>query len=256
VALAHARSWFSFEHDLHIVIEPSLIRLVHRIDAAELVDWAYNNLHLTVLFGFVVGVRLLAPSCYPRVRTAYVLMHVPALIAIWAYPTAPPKWLPEIPFHEAVPTDGELIAGGELFLNKTAALVSLHFGYPLFIAATLIRLAPRSAWAWLSLLYPAFVLFLVVGSGNHFVLDLVTGAACVAFAMLAARLLHGRPSREPRAAPPGEAVVVMIAAALIAFSIDAVVAGRATHGAWVPALVAGVIGAALVFARVPATRPR
>jgi hypothetical protein len=235
VALAHARSWFSFEHDLRLAMEPSLIRFVHRVDVAEVVDWAYNNLHLAVLFAFVVGVRLLAPSYYPRVRTAYVLIHVPALIAIWAYPTAPPKWLPEIPFHQEIPTDNELTAGSDLFLNKTAALVSLHFGYSLFLSLVVIRLAPRSAWAWLSLAYPAFVLFLIIGSGNHFVLDAVTGAACVGFGLLVARLLHGRASQEPQAAPTREAVVLMIAAGLLAFAIDALVTGRAVHGAWYPA---------------------
>jgi PAP2 superfamily len=255
-ALAHARSWFSFEHDLRVAMEPSLIRFAHRVDLAEVVDWTYNNLHLTVLFAFVVGVRLLAPSYYPRVRTAYVLIHVPALIAIWAYPTAPPKWLPEIPFHEAVPTDEELTAGGGLFLNKTAALVSLHFGYSLFISLVVIRVAPRSAWAWLSLAYPAFVLFLIIGSGNHFVLDAVTGAACVGFGLLGARLLHGRASQEPQAAPTREAVVLMIAAGLLAFAIDALVAGRAVHGAWYPPFVTGLLGAALAFARVAPTRPR
>jgi hypothetical protein len=235
-------------------MEPSLIRFVHRADLAEIVDWTYNNLHLTVLFAFVVGVRLLAPSYYPRVRTAYVLIHVPALIAIWAYPTAPPKWLPEIPFHQAVPTDKELTAGGDLFLNKTAAVVSLHFGYPLFLSLVVIRLAPRSAW--LSLAYPAFVLFLIIGSGNHFLLDAVTGAACVGFGLLVARLLHGRALQETQAAPTREAVVLMIAVCLLAFAIDALVAGRAVHGAWYPAFVTGLLGAALAFARVARTWPR
>jgi hypothetical protein len=255
-SLDHARSWFSFEHDLHVAFEPSLIRFVHRIDLADLVAWSYDNAHLMALFAFIVGVRLLAPWHYPRVRTAYVLMHIPAFILIAAVPTAPPKWLPQIPFHEALPTDAQLTAGGDFLLNKTAALVSLHFGYPLFIAGTLIRLAPRSPWAWASLLYPAAVQFLIVGSGNHFVLDSVLGAACVGFAVLVARLLHGSASREPAEASVQKAVVLMLAAGLLAFAVDWVAAGRAIHGAWYPAAVTGLLGLALAFARVPAMRPR
>ncbi len=255
-SMNNARSWLAFEQDVHVAVEPSLIRFVHRIELADFVSWAYDNAHLMALFAFLVGIRLLAPWHYPRVRTAYVLMHIPAFILIWVFPTAPPKWLPQIPFHEAVPTDAQLTEGGDLLLNKTAALVSLHFGYPLFIAGTLIRLAPRSPWAWLSLLYPAAVQFLIVGSGNHYVLDSVLGAACVGLAVLVASLLHGRASREPAEASVQETVVLMLAAGLLAFAVDSVAAGRAIHGAWYPAAVTGLLGLALAFARVPAMRPR
>jgi diacylglycerol O-acyltransferase / wax synthase len=255
-SVAHARSWFAFEHDLHVAIEPSVIRFVHRADVAGVVTWAYDNIHLVALFAFIVGVRLLTPWFYPRVRTAYVLMHIPALLLIAAYPTAPPKWLAEIPFHETLPTDADLSAGGDLLLNKTAAIVSLHFGYPLFIALVLIRLAPRSPWAWLSLLYPALVFFLIVGSGNHFVLDAAVGCACVVFALLGARLLHGPARVEPAEATVREAVTMAAAVGLLAFAVDALAAGRVQNGAWLPALVAAVLGILLAFVRTPVTQPR
>jgi PAP2 superfamily len=53
--------------------------------------------------------------------------------------------------------------------------VSLHVGIPVLVAAAAIWMLPRSPLAWATVIYPLFVLAIVVGTANHFFLDAVVG---------------------------------------------------------------------------------
>jgi hypothetical protein len=75
----------------------------------------------------------------------------------------------------------------------------MHIGYAVAVGASLLRHA-RSAVAHLAgALYPAFVLLVVVATGNHFFFDAATGAMTVALAA-GATLLITRPSTPDRLA--------------------------------------------------------
>jgi PAP2 superfamily len=186
VSLAHARHWISLERSLHIDVEPSFLRFVHARD--WLLDAArsfYRNMDVTAIFGFMAVARLLDPVRYPKLRSAFALLHVPALAVLALYPLAPPHWVPGFPFADGPPVHPSALR------NETAAAVSLHFGDPLLIAAGALWLRPRAVLAWLTLLYPPLVLFVILGTGNHYVLDAFVGSACVAAGAAAAHLLHG-----------------------------------------------------------------
>ena len=182
VSIDHARDWLALERAVHLDVEASFIRLFHRAGLSGVASWVYFNIHLPVLFLFMASARRFAPERYPYLRATFVLAHVPALVAIGLYPLAPPRWLPELPFATAPDLKGTL-------LNATAAVVSMHVGYPIFIAAATIWLAPRSRLAWLSVAYPLLVIALVLGTGNHYVLDAVTGALAIGVGAAAARVL-------------------------------------------------------------------
>ena len=69
------------------------------------------------------------------------------------------------------------------------------------IAAGALWLRPRAPLAWLTLLYPPLVFVVILGTGNHYVLDTLVGTACVAAGFAAAHAIHGplpRGSRERR----------------------------------------------------------
>ena len=55
--------------------------------------------------------------------------------------------------------------------------MSLHFGGPVMIAAGALWLRPRALLAWLTLLYPPLVFVVILGTGNHYVLDTLVGSA-------------------------------------------------------------------------------
>lgn len=194
-SLAHADDVLGLERALSLDIEAWLI--ASTAAAASTLEWLYTNIHLPVLFGFVAAVRLLAPDRYPLLRTTFMLSFVPAALVIWLYPLAPPHWLPAFGFG-VPPTDAELTSTtGALFHNTTAAAASQHFGFALFVAAASIWLFPRSPLAWATIAYPVLAFVVIVGTGNHYVLDCIVGT--LTFVLAAAVASRFVPVRERRA---------------------------------------------------------
>ena len=191
MSLAHARDWLSLERDLHIDIEPSVLRFVHSrdwlLDAAQSF---YRNANETAMVGFMAAARMLDPVRYPLLRTTYALLHVPALLVLALYPLAPPHWVAGIPYADGPPLHPSALR------NETAAAVSLHFGGPVMIAAGALWLRPRAVLAWLSVLYPPLVFVVILGTGNHYVLDTLVGTPAWPSGFAAAR-------RDPRPLPRG-----------------------------------------------------
>ena len=193
-SVANAEPVLRLERALSIQIEPWLIDVVSTSSLAPVLGWLYTNVHLPVLFGFVAAARLLAPERYPFIRTIFVVSFVPALFVIGLFPLAPPYWLPEMGLG-GPPSDAGLEAGGALFHNSTAAAASQHFGFAVLVAAASIWLFPRSWLAWWTLTYPLLVFVVIVGTGNHYVVDCVIGALTLALAAGVAIAVHGRPAR-------------------------------------------------------------
>jgi len=256
VSLAHAESVLRVESALSVDVEAWVVRTTSEADLTSVLEWLYLNIHLPVLFGFVAAVRLLAPDRYPSLRTTYVLSFVPAVLVIGHYPLAPPHWLPGLGLDGA-PTDAELATGGAVFHNSTAAAASQHFGFAVFVAAASIWLFPRALLAWSTLAYPALMFVVILGTGNHYVLDCVVGTLTFALAAGVAFLVHGRTTVEDVRAQTGGAVGVAFGYALVTWgfvSLDVT-----SLGAWernVPDALVLAAGVALVIApRLPAKAP-
>ena len=64
----------------------------------------------------------------------------------------------------------------QLALQPVRDRPSLHVGYALIVAASLLRYGGGRFVRTLGTLYPAFVLLMVVATGNHFFLDAAAGA--------------------------------------------------------------------------------
>jgi PAP2 superfamily len=189
-SLAHADDVLRIERALSLDAEGWVIGVVSTSSAMAALTWLYANIHLPVLFGFVAAARLIAPDRYPRIRTTFVVSFVPAAFVIGLFPLAPPHWLPELGLG-VPPSDADLTSTtGALFHNTTAAAASQHFGFAAFVAATAIWLFPRSRLAWATLAYPALVFVVIVGTGNHYVLDCVVGALTFVFAAAVASVVH------------------------------------------------------------------
>jgi PAP2 superfamily len=215
VSLAHAHDWLSLERSLHIDFEPTILRFVHGRD--WLLDGAqsfYRNLNEPVMIAFLAIARLLDPVRYPKLRTAYALLHVPALAVLALYPLAPPHWVSGVPFADGPPLHPSALR------NETAAAVSLHFGGPVLLVGGLLWLRPRARLAWLTALYPVAVFVVIVGTGNHYVLDTLVGTACVAAGVAAAHAIHGPLPRGVRSTPRARVALAGTGFGLLAFLIN------------------------------------
>ena len=215
VALAHARDWMALERALHIDVEPSFLRFVHgREWLLDSANWFYANLNEAAVIAFMATARMLDSVRYSKLRTAFVLMHVPALAVLALYPLAPPHWVAGVPFADGPPVHPSALR------NETAAAVSLHFGGPVLIAAGALWLRPHAPLAWLTLLYPPLVFLVILGTGNHYVLDTLVGTACVAAGFAAAQVIHGPLPRAARSASWTRAALAGTGFGLLAFLVN------------------------------------
>lgn len=242
VSLEHAGDVLRLERALSLDIESSVIGRVSGSDVEPALAWLYRNVHLPVLFAFLAAVRLSRPAQYPFVRTVFVLSFVPALFVIWLFPLAPPRWLAQLGLGPA-PADAELGAGGALFHNETAAAASQHFGFALFVAVVALWLFPRSRLAWVAAAYPALVFLVVVGTGNHYVLDCIVGSLTFGLAALVALALHGRMPSSSAVVQPGAGMAAagygLVAGGLVTLHLTALTSW--SNAAGVLELVAGVV---------------
>jgi hypothetical protein len=179
-AFEHARNLINIERTLHVFVEPSVQAWASGsqvlLDAAS---WVYINAQTTVTVSALVWLYLFRNQSFYFVRNMMVVAMGIALVGYIAYPTAPPRFLPEWGFFDAVSdftgAKSNSVTADALF-NPYAAVPSMHVAFALMIGLPLSRLvrwrALRIFWA----LYPLVITFVIVVTGNHFLADAFLGA--------------------------------------------------------------------------------
>ena len=195
VAEANGQRLFDVEHRLHLDPELALNHLVAAHGRlAQVCDYWYATLHFSV--SIAVALWLLSRHHSPArhlMNSLYAATAL-ALVAFWLMPMAPPRLLTGGPFEDTVVqfhTWGGWGSGPvDAVANQYAALPSLHMAWSLWCAVAVLRcssnvLARRIVW-----LYPAGTLFVILGTGNHWLFDAVAGALtlCLGFVVSSAAL--------------------------------------------------------------------
>jgi hypothetical protein len=200
-AEGHAHQLVALERALHLFVEGNVQRAAHGLPGlAGLLAFAYLTLHLSVSVTVLLWLHRRHPAGFPLVRTTLLLASGLALVGFIVYPTAPPR-LAALGIADTVSNGHVNLSHGLVssLYNPYAAVPSMHIGYALVVGASLLRYA-RSRLAHLAgMLYPPFVLLVVIATGNHFFFDAATGAIAVTLAAGAA-LLISRPSDPARLA--------------------------------------------------------
>ena len=128
-----------------------------------------------------------------RFRNWILLANVIGLIGYVLVPTAPPRMFPTFGFPDTLANFGALNHGSglvELAANPYAAMPSLHAADALIVGICMALVA-RHWWAKaLWLLWPAWVWFAVMATGNHFWLDFLAG---IVVAFIARLVVYRRP---------------------------------------------------------------
>jgi hypothetical protein len=190
-AVRHARQLVTLERSTGLFVEERMQDAAHAFPGLiDLLSISYLTFHLAVTVVALLWLHRRRPAAFPLVRTTLVLGSGLALVGYLVYPTAPPR-LSGIGITDTV-------SGGHVDLNSGlvsslynpyAAVPSMHIGYALVVAASLLRYGRRVAVRVVGALYPQFVLLVVVATGNHFLLDAVAGAVVVGVAAGVALLL-------------------------------------------------------------------
>jgi len=107
---------------------------------------------------------------------------------------------PQLGFVDTIASFGINHGSGfvQLAANPYAAMPSLHSADALIVGVTLALIVKRWYFKVLWLLWPAWVWFSVMATGNHFWLDVLAG---VFVPLVAVGVVYGRPLRRLRLQP-------------------------------------------------------
>jgi uncharacterized membrane protein YbhN (UPF0104 family) len=186
-ALRHAHSIVNTERSLGLFHEldvqhwamnaPSIVMSV--------ANWTYFNCQFTLTFGFVLWVYLRRNEYYTRLRNLIATINVVGLAGYIFFPAAPPRMLTDLGFVDSLNQTGVNHHSGLIaaLSNPYAAMPSLHTAYAITVGVTGLAVT-RSRLRFLWVGYPALVVFSIIATANHFILDAVAGAGVAATAFL------------------------------------------------------------------------
>jgi membrane-associated phospholipid phosphatase len=187
-AFANALRVIDFEQRAAGLYELTAQNVIHSSDVlAKLAAWTYWNSEFTVISATLLFVYTRRHHAFQRFRNAILATNVLGLIGYVALPTAPPRMFPDLGFDDTLSQFASLNHGSGLInfvANPYAAMPSLHAADALIVGFVLFAVCrnwlAKIVWA----LWPAWVWFSVMATGNHFLLDVVAGV-CVALVALA-----------------------------------------------------------------------
>lgn len=183
-AFTNARTLISWERALHIDVESAFQSLVmHHRWLETFVNAYYLAGHLPVLIGVAVFLYWRHPSSYAWFRNAFLISALIGLsIYVWL-PMAPPRYMPG--FVDTMAQSGNGLDGSavSLLYNPYAAMPSLHCGWAA-LAGFVVFMSARPWWGKLiGLLIPVGMIFTVIATGNHYLLDVVAGLIIIAISL-------------------------------------------------------------------------
>ena len=187
----------NLERVLHVFVEPSIQAWTSNSHwLMDIADWSYLNAHFFVTLGALTFIYVRRNDSFYFVRNALMVAMAIALVGYWLYPTAPPRLMPEWGFTDSI---SQLVTGGTgwidngpagAFANMYAAVPSMHVCFALIIGWSMARLVRRRASEIAWGLYPLFITWVVVATGNHYLSDAFLGGVTAWIsALLAGRLL-------------------------------------------------------------------
>src|ERR671935_1134894 len=152
----------------------------------SLVAWTYWNSEFTVVGLALLWVYLRRNEAFTRFRNTILLANVLGLIGYVLLPTAPPRLFPAMGFQDVLAEIGGLNHGSgliELAANPYAAMPSLHAADALIAGVVLAAVCRRWWTKAIWVIWPLWVWFAVMATGNHFWLDVLAGVALATIAL-------------------------------------------------------------------------
>jgi len=191
-AMRHSDDLVALERSVGLYVERGVQDAVEAIPMVPaLLGLAYVLFHFAGTAALLVWVHRKHPDRFPLVRTTFVVATALSLVGYVLYPAAPPR-LAGLGFSDTVTNATGLDLSSDLLgslYNPFAAVPSLHFGYAVIVGAVLVSVATRRSLRIAGALYPAAMLLIIVGTGNHFIIDAILGGLVVVAGWLVARIL-------------------------------------------------------------------
>ena len=195
-ALANARRVIEFEKSWGFFWEP-VWQSWAIASAKSLViffNWAYIITFWPIILTAAVILYFTNRDRYKYYRNIVLVSFLLALLGFMLFPLAPPRMIAEhfVDTIKAFGPSGYASREFANYYNAYAAMPSLHFGWTVMFGIIFFR----SNNKWLKVFgafYPAFTLFAITITGNHYIMDAVGGGLLILASFLTVELgLRGR----------------------------------------------------------------
>ena len=189
VALHNAVGILTLERSLNLAPELSLDRWVAAHASVGIVlSYYYVSAHFFVTLGLLAFLWWRKPRTYRPLRTQLVLINLVGFAIFWLYPVAPPRMLANDGFHDVIALTqafGDFHNGAlARTADQYAAMPSLHIAWAIWSAKVVWSIFRNRVARIVALLYPLVTAFVVIATGNHFLLDVFAGAMVAGVAFL------------------------------------------------------------------------
>lgn len=147
----------------------------------QMLNKFYIVAHIPTTVIFFMWIYHKRKRYYKFIRNGFLIANSLTIFFYVYYPCAPPRMLGDVGFTDTLLTVSNVNLYKGAFsglFNQYAAVPSMHFGNALLIGIALSLLINKN-WKWLLLLYPIFVLLVIVATGNHFFIDAIIGGVVV-----------------------------------------------------------------------------
>jgi hypothetical protein len=150
-----------------------------------LASYYYASAHYVVTALVLLWLYHRRPSLYPRARQALVVSTLVALVGYLLMPTAPPRLLgfPDLLAHYADQgwwgDAASAPQGLGWMTNQLAAFPSMHAGWALWVALAITAATTSHTLRTMGWAHAIITAVVIVGTGNHWVLDIIAGWAIV-----------------------------------------------------------------------------
>ena len=194
LALHNGEAVLSFEQRLHVSPERSLDHwLNHHYLLAYVSSDFYDNAIFAVTLALAAWIWWRRPDIYRPLRNDLVLANLIGFAVFWLYPVAPPRMLPG--FADIVEKVGGLGSWHNTLIShadQLAAMPSMHLAWAVWCSLVVWRLAGKEGWRRAALAfgitYPLVTAWVVIATGNHYLMDVLAGVAVTAVSVVAVEL--------------------------------------------------------------------
>jgi membrane-associated phospholipid phosphatase len=216
-AKERARAILHIEQAVGLDIERSLNQFFVRHETIGLLGcYWYSTAHYILTLVVLVWLYTRGRERYLPARRALLVGTVLALALYLMLPTAPPRYFPHL-YHDVLllhadqgwwGADASAPKGMGDLTNQLAAFPSLHCGWSLWVAIMVWKNVKNRVVRLLACLGAALTAISVVGTGNHWTLDVIVGWMVVIAGVVGVSAFSGRPRLLEAASTDGDRAAV------------------------------------------------
>jgi hypothetical protein len=179
VAMDHADDITTLEGWLGIDVEHAVQAPVAASETlATAANWVYVWGHWPVILTTMVWLMWHHRDTFRRLRDGMLVSGFLGMVVFVSYPVAPPR-LADLGLVDTVTENSEAYRYLQppAFVNQYAAMPSLHAGWDLLVGLAIVAAAGAVGLRVAGLVMPFLMVWAVVATANHYVLDVVAGVA-------------------------------------------------------------------------------